>query len=697
MKSRLFIIAALSICGFASSPVAHAQQIQADTGGVAIGGDVSNSTININNINGISAEELAALVRQNRDLSEAQKKLIAKLESELDLNQRQIHAALDILGERDVAPERLGDKLVEIAERFKTLQAAASANLGDDHRIAALKAGAQKAIDEGDLAKADQLLADVEAEQKRALDRLAANAADTSYQRGLIAVTRLRYAEGAMHFAKAAAVFPQERADQPKRTKYLMSEAWALAQQGAEFGDNGALFSAIEKHRQLIAQLSREDAPLVWALVQNRLANALAILGKREANAARQEEAVAAFREALKESTRERAPYGWAMIQKNLGSALLSMGERESTTNRLEDAIIAYREALKELTRERTPLEWAQAQAQLCDALHALGTRENNTARQEQAAAACREALTESTRDRAPLDWAGAEAKLGNVLLTLGRLENDAPKLEEAVSTYREALKELSRERVPLAWASAQNNLGVALVALGKQQNNTLKVEEAVAVLREALKERTRQRMPVDWALTQHGLGGALLALGTQENDVAKLQEAVAAHREALTELTKERWPSEWAEAKRGLGAALQSLGYFCFVRGDFATAVPALQEGSDANDPYPVLWLYLARARLGSEEAKRKLEQGAVGLKPTEWPFPVIRLFLEQDTPQAMMASADKPEERCEAQFYLGQWYLLRDARADAIGAMRNAVEVCLRDFMEYKGALAELRRFGQ
>jgi lipoprotein NlpI len=90
-------------------------------------------------------------------------------------------------------------------------------------------------------------------------------------------------------------------------------------------------------------------------------------------------------------------------------------------------------------------------------------------------------------------------------------------------------------------------------------------------------------------------------------------------------------------------------------------------------------------------------LEQRAAGLKPVQWPFPVVKLFLEQGTPEAMLAAADKPEERCEAQFYLGQWHLLRDARANSIEALRKAVESCPKDFIEYAGALAELKRLGQ
>jgi hypothetical protein len=49
----------------------------------------------------------------------------------------------------------LAAKLVEVAESFKALKATASAQPGDDPKIAALKADAQKAIEAGELAKAD--------------------------------------------------------------------------------------------------------------------------------------------------------------------------------------------------------------------------------------------------------------------------------------------------------------------------------------------------------------------------------------------------------------------------------------------------------------------------------------------------------------------------------------------------------------
>src|SRR6476660_4532886 len=186
MKRHLSFIAALGLCFFASITATYAQQIRADSGSIAIGGSVTSSTVII----GIPQEKVDELVRDAKrpleELTTQQKENIALLKEKLDLNERQVRAALGIVGENDVPPERLTAKLVEIAESFKALRETASAQPGDDPKIVALKADAQKAIDAGELAKADALLAEAQAEQTRSLDRLAVNAADTFSRRGEI-------------------------------------------------------------------------------------------------------------------------------------------------------------------------------------------------------------------------------------------------------------------------------------------------------------------------------------------------------------------------------------------------------------------------------------------------------------------------------------------------------------------------------
>jgi tetratricopeptide (TPR) repeat protein len=405
MKRHLSFVAALGMGFFASITAAYAQ-VRADTGSIAIGGSVTSSTVII----GVPQEKVDELVRDAKrpleELTAQQRDNIVLLKEKLDLNERQVRAALGILGENDIPPERLAAKLVEIAERFRDLQATALAQPGDSPAIVSLKAEAQKAVEAGELARADALLADVEAEQRRALDRLAVNAAETSARRGQIALARLRYAEAATHFANAAAVFPPNSAYEDKRISYLDKEASALYQQGNELGDNGALLSAIERHKRLLEMTPRERVPLQWATTQHNLGVALSTLGQRESGTAKLEEAMAAFREALEERTRERVPLDWASTQNSLGTALRRLGERERGTAKLEEAVVAYREALKEVTRERVPLDWAMTQNNLGNVLQALGERESGTAKLEEAIAAFREALKEWTRERVPLYWA---------------------------------------------------------------------------------------------------------------------------------------------------------------------------------------------------------------------------------------------------------------------------------------------------
>ena len=523
MRRTVILVAAV----LSAAMIALGQQDASALGDAKAGdcGFANSGTASGNALNcyyGISEKTLEGLVQERtkplEDLTTAQKDTIALLKEKLDINERQIRAAFDVLGEKDIQPERLAAKLVEVANQYKALKESASALPGDDAKTAALKAEAQRAIEDGRLAEADRLLAEAQREESAALDRLALNSAETAARRGDIALTRLRYDEAAQRFAEAAAVLPPNGGHEDKRMDYLEREANALFKQGDEFGDNEALKAAITRERRLLEMQPRGRVPLDWAQTQMNLGNALVRLGQRESGTARLEEAVAAYRAALEVQTREQVPLDWAGAQMNLGNALESLGERESGTVRLEEAVAAYRAALEELTRERVPLDWAMTQMNLGNALVRLGEGEGGTARLEQAVAAYRAALEERTRERVPLDWAQTQVDLGNALVRLGEREGGTARLEQAVAAYRAALEELTRERVPLYWATTQVSLGVALLTLSEGESGTARLEQAVAAYRAALEERTRERVPLDWAATQMNLGNALVRLGERDS-----------------------------------------------------------------------------------------------------------------------------------------------------------------------------------
>jgi hypothetical protein len=159
---RFVLLAWIGLAGLGIE--ARAQGTVSAPGGVAAGGEIRESTINI----GIPPEQVAviteALKREQR-LTDEQRQTIAKLEGNLGVSGGALRAFFRTLGEAEVPPERQERKLVEIAEHYKQLVTQVAAAPGDDPEVAKLKGEAKAALDAGQLERANDLLAQVQAAQ----------------------------------------------------------------------------------------------------------------------------------------------------------------------------------------------------------------------------------------------------------------------------------------------------------------------------------------------------------------------------------------------------------------------------------------------------------------------------------------------------------------------------------------------------
>jgi hypothetical protein len=80
--------------------------------------------------------------------------------------------------------------------------------------------------------------------------------------------------------------------------------------------------------------------PFQWATTQNDLGIALSVLGERENDTAKLEEAVAAHREALKVQNRESEPLAWAGITGNLGVASMDIAHLKHDVTMAREAVV---------------------------------------------------------------------------------------------------------------------------------------------------------------------------------------------------------------------------------------------------------------------------------------------------------------------------------------------------------------------
>ena len=78
----------------------------------------------------------------------------------------------------------------------------------------------------------------------------------------------------------------------------------------------------------------------------------------------------------------------------------------------------------------------------------------------------------------------------------------------------------------------------------------------------------------------------------------------------------------------------------------------------------------------------------------PKAWPYPVVEFNLGKRSAEHMATAAPGAEDRCGAQFYVGEWRLVRGDRMKAKEALEAAKATCPQSFYEYDGAVAELGR---
>jgi lipoprotein NlpI len=114
---------------------------------------------------------------------------------------------------------------------------------------------------------------------------------------------------------------------------------------------------------------------------------------------------------------------------------------------------------------------------------------------------------------------------------------------------------------------------------------------------------------------------------------------------------------------------------------------------------PYTALWLDIAEAR---SKVPSTLPQAIAKLNMTQWPAPVIRMYLGQMTPAAVLAAADDPNaakktgQVCEANFYSGEWALRQGAKDEAAHLFQVAVRDCPKTLIEGNAAATELKALG-
>ena len=119
-------------------------------------------------------------------------------------------------------------------------------------------------------------------------------------------------------------------------------------------------------------------------------------------------------------------------------------------------------------------------------------------------------------------------------------------------------------------------------------------------------------------------------------------------------------------------------------------------------DNPYLLIWLHIGRQR-ANENDSGQLRSNAESLSHAKWPWPIVALFMGSSDPQTVREiaqSGGSPRVRlgrnCEADFYVGTYFLAHNITDNALKLFQSAATKCPQDFLEEAAAKLELARLG-
>jgi lipoprotein NlpI len=146
---------------------------------------------------------------------------------------------------------------------------------------------------------------------------------------------------------------------------------------------------------------------------------------------------------------------------------------------------------------------------------------------------------------------------------------------------------------------------------------------------------------------------------------------------------------------------ALTQRGRLAFTNGDTTAAAKDWVRAWQGNrgdlsvpEAYLPIWIYMLEARADNASATSAFARRVKEIGAKVWPYPVAAFYLGQVSIEQLEAAATDNGQKCEADFYVGEWHLLKGDVAAARKRFEEAAGGCPPTFIEHDMAEIEVKR---
>jgi lipoprotein NlpI len=136
------------------------------------------------------------------------------------------------------------------------------------------------------------------------------------------------------------------------------------------------------------------------------------------------------------------------------------------------------------------------------------------------------------------------------------------------------------------------------------------------------------------------------------------------------------------------------SNGNYTAAAGDWAQAWRGNRGDLGIPEAYLPIWIYMLEARDDNSKATSGFTSRAKEIEAKVWPYPVASFYLGQVSVEELDAAAADNDQKCEANFYVGEWHLLKGDVASARKRFEQAFGGCPPNLLERDMADIEAKR---
>ncbi len=153
---------------------------------------------------------------------------------------------------------------------------------------------------------------------------------------------------------------------------------------------------------------------------------------------------------------------------------------------------------------------------------------------------------------------------------------------------------------------------------------------------------------------------------------------------------------NEVLRLKPNLASPHCDIAFTYYLQNRFQEAVQEFKKYfklADTPDVYSILWQYISLKRLGSEvEAQKLIEDYAHSFKGNEWNSNLLDYYMGRLTESELIAKAKNKGDRCEAFYYIGCQYMLKNEFGHAKEFFQRSLDTQTFCYREYNAARVSL-----